>query len=188
MVSVGNFLLPLVFVARSGSWGKEGKRKSTSWCMNWLPVLADCCWHLLSPVMSLLIHLSFHPAGDSHRHPPAEQRQRGGGAAVPRAHDRGGQGQSGRGKEERRAVSGSLCCSLQTIHLAWRCCATPVCCPFVCPSSPSLSFLSPIDSQPLLSQANHPDGVEHGCLGGLSRKYPVPLHPLRARLTASLQS
>lgn len=38
---------------------------------------------------------------------------------------------------------------------------------------------SPVDSQPLLSQADHPDRVEHGCLGGLSRKCLFCLHALR---------
>lgn len=48
-------------------------------------------------------------------------------------------------------------------------------------------FFPPIDSQPLLSQAHHPDWVEHWCLGGLSRKSLMLLRPLRAHSMLRLE-
>lgn len=84
----------LVLVARSKSQGKEGNGKH-----KFMRKLRSSSYSSLSgPVVltdGFFIDLSFQMAGDSHRHPPAEQRQRGGGVAVSGTHDWGGEEQSG---------------------------------------------------------------------------------------------
>lgn len=117
--------------------GKE-ERESTSSCINRVAVHANCCQYLLSPVMpSLFIDLSFQTAGDSHRHPPVEQRQRGGSVAVSRTHDRGGEGQSGGGKSEQRADRGPFAAPFKLLTLPVGAvpllCIVPLCVPLLHP-------------------------------------------------------
>lgn len=82
---------------------------------------------------------------------------------MPGTHDWGSEKQSGRGESS----CALLCCLKASPH---------------CLSLSADVLFPPVDSQPLLSQAHHPDRVEHGCLGGLSRKYPLQGDPLAAVL------
>lgn len=79
---------------------------------------------------------------------------------------------------------GAVRSKVAEVRAAVLCCAL-LCCLKASPHCLSLSadvLFPPVDSQPLLSQAHHPDRVEHGCLGGLSRKYLLQGGPLAAVL------